>query len=78
MNSGVPERLEVPTRVVAPVVLLLFYIFIEIKIKYSRMLQGIRRYQSCRQKSLSRKTDKTMANQMTRKKNIEQIGASKG
>ena len=35
------------------------------------ILQGIRRYQKGRQKSLSRKTDKTMANKMKRKTYIE-------
>ena len=34
-------------------------------------LKGIPRYQWGRQKSLSRKTDKTMANKMKRKTNIE-------
>ena len=36
------------------------------------VLKGIRRYQRGRQKSLSRKTDKTMVNKMKRKTNIEQ------
>ena len=37
----------------------------------SDALKGIPRYQRGRQKSLSRKTDKTMANKMKRKTNIE-------
>ena len=38
---------------------------------YCAVLKGIQRYQRGRQKSLSRKTDKTMANKMKRKIYIE-------
>ena len=36
-----------------------------------KLIKGIRRYQRGRRKSFSRKTDKTMANKMKRKTNIE-------
>ena len=41
------------------------------KCLFRKVLKGNRRYQRGRQKSLSRKTDKTMANEMKRKTNIE-------